>query len=73
MIDDDQKKVHIKILSEESKPLVFIDDVEMDASFELNSIDPDSIERIEILKGQKAFQKAGEKGKNGVIIIWLKN
>lgn len=39
----------------------------------LNNIDPATIESVIVLKGEKANKKYGEKGKNGVLEITLKN
>ena len=44
----------------------------MDTDFDMDSLDVDTIESVDVLKGQKALQKVGAKGKNGVIIIRLK-
>ena len=44
----------------------------MAADFDMDSLDVDTIEIIDVLKGQKALQKVGAKGKNGVILIRLK-
>ena len=71
-ISDDNKKVKIKIDSNKMKPIIIIDGEEMDLDFDMSSIDPDSIESINVLKGQKALQKVGEKGSNGVIMIQMK-
>jgi TonB-dependent SusC/RagA subfamily outer membrane receptor len=38
----------------------------------LNSIKPESIESIDVLRGKSATDAYGEKGKNGVVIITLK-
>ena len=38
----------------------------------VDKIDPKDIEKIDILKGQSAIKKYGEKGKNGVIEITMK-
>ena len=38
----------------------------------VNSIDPDNIESVNVLKGGQALKKYGEKGRNGVIEITLK-
>jgi TonB-dependent SusC/RagA subfamily outer membrane receptor len=38
----------------------------------MNDIDPDRIKLVEILKGKKAVNTYGEKGKNGVILITTK-
>ena len=71
-ISDDNKKVKIKIDSNKMKPIIIIDGEEMGLDFDMSSIDPDSIESINVLKGQKALQKVGEKGSNGVIMIQMK-
>lgn len=39
---------------------------------EMNSIDPNQIESIDVLKGPKQTEKYGEKGKYGVILITMK-
>ena len=39
---------------------------------EMESIDPNTIKAINVLKGEAAIEKYGEKGKNGVIEIKLK-
>ena len=71
-ISDDNKKVKIKIDSNKMKPIIIIDGEEMGLDFDMSSIDPDSIESINVLKGQKALQKVGDKGSNGVIMIQMK-
>jgi len=38
----------------------------------MNSLHPDSIESINVLKGESALENYGEEGKNGVIEITLK-
>lgn len=55
--------------NDENKPLLILDGVIQDAAFELNSVSPDEIESIEVLKGNSAVKLYGEKGKNGVILI----
>jgi len=54
------------------KPLIIIDGKEMIHSFGLESLKPDTIESMSVLKGKSATETYGEKGKNGVIIIKLK-
>jgi len=49
------------------KPLIIIDGVESS-----QDINPNSIDKIEVLKDASAIQKYGEKGKNGVIIVTTK-
>jgi len=49
------------------KPLIIIDGVESS-----QDINPNSVDKIEVLKDASAIQKYGEKGKNGVIIVTTK-
>ena len=59
-------------------PLCVIDEViyrfENHQAFneKLNSVDPNTIESIDVLKGQKAIDLYGESGKNGVIVMKMK-
>ena len=39
----------------------------------MSDINPDEIQLVNVLKGPKAVEKYGEKGKNGVVEITLKN
>ena len=76
-IDDiDNKKgskAKIMIRSNGNKnPYILIDGKERGPDFDLSSISPDQIEKIDVLKGEAALKMAGEKGKNGVIKITLK-
>ncbi len=38
----------------------------------IKGLKPDNVESINVLKGKTAIEKYGEKGKNGVIEIYLK-
>ena len=72
---DDKKgsKEKIMIRSNGNKnPYILIDGKEQSPDFDLSSISPDQIEKIDVLKGEAALKIAGEKGKNGVIKITLK-
>ena len=71
-ISDDNKEVKINISSQELKPIIIIDGKEMQPGFDVSAISVDSIESIDVLKGPKAIEKMGEKGKNGVILIKMK-
>lgn len=53
-------------------PLYIIDGKKMDFNFKVNSIKPDQIESISVLKDVSAMRDYGEEGKNGVVIIELK-
>ncbi len=48
-------------------PLLIVDGKEYDARIE--RLEPKDIESMSVLKGEKAIEKFGEKGKNGVIIV----
>lgn len=61
----------LPLLNKEPKPLVVIDD-EIQKNFDLNSLSPDLIESVTILKDSTATRLYGEQGKNGVIVIKLK-
>lgn len=50
-------------------PLILLDGKEVT---DLNVISPDQIQAISVLKDKSAFEKYGEKGKNGVIEIYSK-
>lgn len=52
--------------------LIIVNEKEMPAGFDVNSINPEQIATIDVLKGDGAVQRYGEKGKNGVIEIRLK-
>lgn len=54
-----------------NEPLVILDGKELEQK-KLTDIDPETIESINVLKGEKATEVYGEKGKNGVIEITSK-
>lgn len=70
----DKNNFVIKTKGGEDKkaPLIVIDGEQKAAGFDLQSINPDQIERIDVLKDQAATVKFGEKGVNGVIMIKMK-
>lgn len=55
----------------DEKPLMIVDGKEVEGK-KLEDIDTENIETIEVFKGEKATEKYGEKGKNGVVIIKTK-
>ena len=58
---------------EGSEPLVFIDGVKVtDGIKALQTIDPSTIESIDVLKDPVSLELYGEEGKNGVILIHTK-
>jgi len=60
-----------KYNSGESEPVIFVNGKE--TGQKVYDIDPETIKSVNILKGEEAIEKFGEKGKNGVIEITLKN
>lgn len=56
-----------------TNPLYVIDGEIKDEKFDLNSISPNDIERVDILKDKMSIEKYGEKGRNGVVEITTKN
>ena len=64
------KKFHV-ISTDGEKPLIFIDGKESNHEV-MEKLDPESIDKIEVLKGEKATAEYGEKAKNGVIMITTK-
>ncbi len=57
------------IISEDGEePLMIVDGKEIEGQ-RIEDIDPENIATINVLKGDKAIEKYGDKGKNGVVII----
>lgn len=54
-----------------SEALIFIDDNEATQT-DMEKIDPDKIERISVYRDSSAVVRYGERGKNGVILIKMK-
>lgn len=54
------------------KPLIIIDGEIQADDFSIDSISPDKIEHINVLKGPAAEKRMGDKGKNGIIDIRMK-
>lgn len=59
----------IRIATSGIKPLYIVDGKEVK---DIKNINPDDIESINVLKGESARKKYGEKGKNGVVEITTK-
>lgn len=55
----------------ENQPLYVIDNVPMNRQI-MGSLSPDNIEEIKVLRAEEALSKYGDKGKNGVLMIFLK-
>ena len=61
------------VLGDGPQPLIFVDGVEVEAGYSsLNSLNPDDIERIEVIKGAAAAELYGERAEEGVIQIFTK-
>ncbi len=66
--------------SPDFQPLVFVDGVEVTKSSDsdnqhslLSALDPDNIDRIEVVKGAAAVESHGERAEQGVIQIYTKD
>ncbi len=62
----------VVVVGKKATPLYVIDGKEQDNDFNLNSIDPENIQRVDVLKDNTATEKYGEKGKHGVVLITTK-
>lgn len=62
----------IKLTPSGKEPLFVVDGEEMIASFEKEELKPEDIKTINVLKGEKALAKYGDKGADGVIEIITK-
>ena len=68
-IESDNTKIHFN--SNKDEPLYLLEGKEITKE-KLGKINPDTIQSINVLKGDNAIKKFGSKGKNGVIEIILK-
>jgi len=57
--------------SQKTKPLIILEGKEVSEE-EMHSIKPEEVEKINVLKDKNASDKYGDKGKNGVIEVFLK-
>ncbi len=58
---------------QEDKPLIVIDGKVKEEDYDWNSIDPNTIKSVSVLKGETALEKYGERAENGVLEIELKS
>lgn len=65
------EKSELSTLNSIEKPLFILDDVEISYE-EMQKIDPKTIKSISVFKDENAIEKYGEKGKNGVVVIKIK-
>ena len=61
----------IESIKETNDPLIIIDGKEASKT-DLDQLDPNTIDSVSVLKSEKAIEKYGEKGKNGVIEVVTK-
>jgi hypothetical protein len=61
----------VSVPTDKTKPLIVVDGTIM-KDLDLNNINPNTIEAINVLKGEKAMAKYAEKGANGVVEITTK-
>lgn len=59
-----------ELVKEDTKPLMLVNGVETSSS--LKELNPADIEAINVYKDVAARQKFGEKGRNGVVEVFLK-
>ena len=68
------KKLYHDLNENEKNPLIVINGFVFENSMAvLNLINPNDIEKIDVLKDASATAAYGDKGKNGVLVITLKN
>jgi TonB-dependent SusC/RagA subfamily outer membrane receptor len=72
IVEGPSGKLNLTLNGGAQVPLYIIDGKEAPADT-LKTLNPNDIESITVLKDQPAVAKYGEKGKNGVILITLKN
>ena len=65
-------KVAVWAAQADDKPLMIVDGKELGSDAKLEDINPSTIKSVEVLKGDKATETYGDKGKNGVILITTK-
>ncbi|MDW7691560.1 M56 family metallopeptidase [Flammeovirgaceae bacterium SG7u.111] len=71
IIEQSKKTIQIRSLDDNKQPLFIIDGKEVSHGF-IKTIDPDNIKQLDVHKGEIAIHYFGEKGKNGVVEITLK-
>ena len=78
-LDDEKFQMKLRKAYEDdrnrSKPLIIVKEGKKERTVKdsyMRGIDPDKIETVHVLKGEAARKKYGKKGKNGVVIIVLK-
>lgn len=62
----------VVVIGRKTEPLYVVDGKIQETDFNLNTISPNDIQQVDVLKDASAVSKYGEKGKNGVIQITTK-
>ena len=65
------EKKELPNLNSSERPLFILDEKEISYE-EMEKIDPNTIKSINVFKIEKAIEKYGEKGKNGVVVFTIK-
>ncbi len=71
-IERDMSIPVMPLMPQDTVPIFIVNGKIVGGKEPLNEINPNKIERIIVWKGEKAVKRFGEKGKNGVIEIFLK-
>ena len=71
--DEDEIKETLSDSSQQSNPLIVVNKKPKKSSFDKNSIEPNNIAKINVLKGTAATEKYGKKAEDGVIEIFTKD
>ncbi|GAB3536967.1 hypothetical protein GCM10027443_28660 [Pontibacter brevis] len=61
---------YVQITDKEARPLVIVDSQE--TRHDALILDPNKIQRVDVYKGEKTVDKFGAKGKEGVVLVSLK-
>jgi TonB-dependent SusC/RagA subfamily outer membrane receptor len=69
---DSTKRVRWRGIPEDKQPLIIVDGEALPENEKLESINPDIIQSVTVLKDASATKFYGEKAKNGAIIITTK-
>lgn len=72
IIEGGDKGENAIFISKHDGDILYFIDGKKSTKSELDKLNPNTIEKMEVLKGDKAIEKYGEKGKSGVILITIK-
>jgi TonB-dependent SusC/RagA subfamily outer membrane receptor len=64
----------VRVTEIDPAPLIYIDGVRTQRdAIDLDQVDPDDVERVEVIKGNAAVAMYGREAAGGVILIFLKH